>query len=165
MHACVHGGGGGPRLTVFRVDAMRIILQRPFQLVVTIQRDWGTGKTRGGVKSGDERQHTEGEKEPRGREDECHTIFIAWRWGGRYIVVPIVVLHVGWEKEEDDEEGGGGGEGGRRTREKGEKRGGEKRRVPFTPPVASSRLGRSSVGVWEVVSCCVRWRMEDNCFV
>ena len=62
------------------------------------------------------------------------------------------------EKEEE--------EGGRRRREKGEKRGGEKRRAPFTPPVASScRLGRSSAGVWEVVSCCVRWRMEDNCFV
>jgi hypothetical protein len=71
-------------------------------------------------KRGDERQHTEGGKEPRGREGECHTIFIAVSWGARYILVPIsVVLHVGWNEEEDDEEVG---EGGTRRREEGEGR-------------------------------------------
>ena len=78
------------------------------------------------------------------REEKCHTISKAARWGAGY----IVVLHVGWEEEEDDEEGGGGGERGSRRREKG----GEKRRVPFTAQMASSRLGRSSACAWELVS-------------
>jgi hypothetical protein len=62
-------------------------------------------------------------------------------------------------EEEDDDVVGGGVVGGRRRREKGEKREGEKRRAPFTPEVASSRLGRSSAGAWEVgggVVCGVR---------
>jgi hypothetical protein len=73
------------------------------------------------------------------------------------------VVYVGWEEEEDDEGGGGGGEGGRRERR--EKREGEKRRVPFTPHVASSRLGRSSTGAWEVMaSACHRFEMvRVNC--
>ena len=72
-------------------------------------------------------------------------------WEAGHIVVPIsVVLHVGWEEEEDDEEGG---ERGSRRKEKG----GEKRRVPFTAQVASSRLGRSSACAWELVSSVCIW--------
>jgi hypothetical protein len=40
----------------------------------------------------------------------------------------------------------------RRERERREKREGDKRRVPFTPLVASSRLGSSSAGAWELVA-------------
>jgi len=51
------------------------------------------------------------------------------------------------EEEEEAKEGGGGG-----RRERREKREGDKRRVPFTPLVASSRLGSSSTGAWELVA-------------
>ena len=50
------------------------------------------------------------------------------------------------DEEEEAKEGGGG------RRERREKREGDKRRVPFTPLVASSRLGSSSTDAWELVA-------------